>query len=199
MDPTAAAGIRLLSIQVGQARALQVGGRTVRTAIAKQAVAGPVAVTPLGLQGDEQVDLSVHGGLSKALYALPSEHLSWWAAQRRAAGVSMFDEAIAPGMLGENLSLQGLSEQEVWIGDVLQAGDVVLRVTEPRQPCSKFSAVMGYPQAAREMVLSGRSGFYLAVEQPGLLQAGQVLQLRPGARDTSIATALRQNARKHLR
>ena len=199
MASSAIPEIRLLSIQVGQARALQVGGRTLRSAIGKQRVAGPVAVTALGLQGDEQVDLSVHGGLSKALYAMPSEHLPWWAARRRAAGVSMFDEPIAPGLLGENLSLQGLTEDEVWVGDVLQGDEVVLRVTEPRQPCAKFCAVMGYPHAAREMVQSGRSGFYLAVEQPGRLQAGEVLRLRPGARETSIASALAHKAWKHLR
>ena len=191
--------LRLLSIQVGRSRALQVSGRTVHSAIAKQPVAGPVAVTALGLQGDEQVDLSVHGGLSKAVYALPSEHLPWWAAQRRAAGVSLFDEAIPPGMLGENLSLLGVNEEDVYIGDVLDFGDVVLRVTEPRQPCSKFCAVMGYPLAAREMVHRGRCGFYLAVERPGHLLAGQHFEVRPGARNTSIAQALGQKARKHLR
>ena len=190
---------RVLSVQVGTSRLLRVGGRTLRSAIGKHAVAGPVAVGPLGLAGDEQNDLSVHGGLSKAVYALPSEHLAWWAAQRQAAGVSLFEESIAAGTLGENLSLQGLTEAQVFIGDTLHFAQVVLRVTEPRQPCAKFNAVMGYDLAARQMVQSGRCGFYLAVEQAGWLSAGETFEVRPGARTTSIAQALAHKAWKHLR
>ncbi len=190
---------RVLSVQVGTARLLRVGDRTLRSAIAKHPVEGPVAVGPLGLAGDEQNDLSVHGGLSKAVYALPSEHLAWWSAQRQAAGVSLFDEPIAAGALGENLSLQGLTETQVFIGDTLHFPHVVLRVTEPRQPCAKFNAVMGYALAARQMVQSGRCGFYLAVEQAGPLCAGESFEVRPGARTTSIAQALAHKAWKHLR
>ena len=190
---------RVLSVQVGTSRLLRVGDRNLRSAIAKQPVEGPVAVGPLGLAGDEQNDLSVHGGLSKAVYALPSEHLAWWRAQRQAAGVSLFDEPIAAGTLGENLSLQGLTEAQVFIGDTLHFPHVVLRVTEPRQPCAKFNAVMGYELAARQMVQSGRCGFYLAVEQAGPLSAGESFEVRPGARTTSIAQALAHKAWKHLR
>ena len=191
---------RVFSVQVGTSRFLRVGERTLRSAIRKQPVDGPVEVGPLGLAGDEQNDLSVHGGLSKAVYALPVQHLAWWSAWRREAGVSLFDEAIAPGQLGENLSLQGLDEQQVCIGDRLQfLGGVVLRVTEPRQPCAKFNAVIGDAQAGRAMVQSGRCGFYLAVEQPGLLQAGECFTVQPGARQTSIAQALQHKAFKHLR
>jgi len=82
---------RLISLQVGTSRFLRVGERTLRSAIRKQPLAGPVMVGPLGLAGDEQNDLSVHGGLSKAVYALPHQHLAWWSARRQAAGVSLFD------------------------------------------------------------------------------------------------------------
>ena len=166
--------------------------------MAKGAVSGPVAVGPLGLAGDEQADLSVHGGLSKAVYALPSEHLAWWQQQRQARGVTLFDEALAPGYLGENLSLQGLSEHEVFIGDILRFDEVTLRVTQPREPCSKFNAVMGYAQAAKDMVQSSRSGFYLTVDVAGLLRAGESFELLPGPRATSIAQALGYKSRKHL-
>lgn len=190
----------MVSVQVGSSRFLRVGQRTLRSAIRKQPVEGPVSVAALGLAGDEQNDLSVHGGLSKALYALPAQHLAWWSAWRDQQGVSLFDEAIAPGQLGENLSLEGLDEQKVFIGDRLQfAGCVVLRITEPRQPCAKFNAVIGDAQAAGAMVLSGRCGFYLAVEQAGSLQAGEVFSVQPGARQTSVAQALQHKAFKHLR
>jgi MOSC domain-containing protein YiiM len=189
---------RLLSIQTGKVRPLRVGERTLMSAIGKTSVEGPVAVGPLGLAGDEQADLSVHGGLSKAIYALPSEHLAWWQQQRQARGVTLFDEALVPGYLGENLSLQGLSEHEVFIGDILRFEQVTLRVTQPREPCSKFNAVMGYAQAAKDMVQSSRSGFYLAVDVAGLLRAGESFELLPGPRATSIAQALGYKARKHL-
>jgi len=176
-----------------------VGGRKLVSAIGKTTVAGPIEVGVLGLAGDEQADLSVHGGLGKAVYALPSEHLSWWQAQRQAQGVTMFDEALAPGFLGENLSLQGVLEQDLFVGDRLDFGDVVLRVTQPREPCGKFNAVMGYAQAAKDMVQSGRCGFYLAVDQPGHLQAGASFQIIPGQRSVSVAQALQHKAWKHLR
>jgi len=189
---------RLLSIQTGKVRPLRVGERTLMSAIGKSPVDGAVTVGPLGLAGDEQADLSVHGGLSKAVYALPSEHLAWWQQQRQARGVTLFEETLAPGYLGENLSLQGLLEHEVFIGDILRFEEVTLRVTQPREPCSKFNAVMGYAQAAKDMVQSSRSGFYLAVDVAGLLRAGEPFELLPGPRATSIAQALGHKARKHL-
>ncbi len=176
-----------------------VGGRTLVSAIGKTAVSGPVDVGVLGLAGDEQADLSVHGGLSKAVYALPSEHLPWWQAQRQTHSATMFDETLPPGRLGENLSLEGLLEEDLFIGDSLDFGDVVLRVTQPREPCGKFNAVMGYALAAKDMVQSGRCGFYLAVEQPGRLQAGASFKVIPGPRSVSIAQALQHKAWKHLR
>jgi MOSC domain-containing protein YiiM len=153
----------------------------------------------LGLAGDEQADLSVHGGLSKAVYALPSEHLPWWQAQRQAQGATMFEEPLAPGYLGENLSLQGVREQDLFVGDRLDFGSVVLRVTQPREPCGKFNAVMGYAGAAKDMVQSGRCGFYLAVDQIGTLQAGASFRLIRGSGNTRIAEALQHKAWKHLR
>ncbi|PUE38791.1 MOSC domain-containing protein [Limnohabitans sp. Hippo3] len=201
MPPSSPPGFSgtLLAIQTGRVRPLVVGGRKLMSAIGKTTVAGPIEVGVLGLAGDEQADLSVHGGLGKAVYALPSEHLPWWQAQRQAQGVTMFDEALAPGFLGENLSLQGVLEQDLFVGDCLDFGDVVLRVTQPREPCGKFNAVMGYAQAAKDMVQSGRCGFYLAVDQPGRLQAGASFQIIPGQRSVSVAQALQHKAWKHLR
>ena len=188
------------SVHIGQVRPLKVGERVIRSAITKQAVSVPVQVAALGLHGDEQEDLSVHGGVRKAVYALPRQHLAWWRAQRQQAVASLFDEPIEPGQLGENLSLEGVDEQTVFIGDALHfSGGVVLRVTEPRQPCSKFNAIMGYERAGKDMVLSGRCGFYLAVERAGHLQAGEIFTVQPGPRETSIASALQHKARKHLR
>jgi len=196
---TAVLSGQLLAIQTGQVRPLMVGGRKLVSAIGKTTVSGLIEVGVLGLVGDEQADLSVHGGLSKALYALPSEHLPWWQAKRQAQGATMFEEPLAPGYLGENLSLQGVLEQDLFVGDHVDFGDVVLRVTQPREPCGKFNAVMGYDLAAKDMVQSGRCGFYLAVDQAGRLQAGASFQIIPGQRSVSVAQALQHKAWKHLR
>lgn len=191
-------GTCVRSIQIGRVQPLMVGGRKTMSAIGKAPQQGPVSVGPLGLAGDEQADLSVHGGLSKAVYALPAEHLAWWQTQRQSRGVTLFEETLSPGYLGENLSLQGVLEAEVFIGDVLQFSQVTLRVTQPREPCGKFNAVMGYAQAAKDMVQSARCGFYLAVDVPGRMQAGETFELLPGPRAISVAQALAYKARKHL-
>nr|WP_315427741.1 MOSC domain-containing protein [uncultured Albidiferax sp.] len=187
------------SVNVGHAHRLQAGGRRVLSAIGKQAVASAVAVRALGLEGDEQADLRVHGGLDKAVYAYPAEHYGFWQARRQAIGASLFKETLPPGYVGENLSLQGLLETDVWIGDSLHFPDCSLRVTEPRQPCFKFNAVMGYADAARDMRLQGCCGFYLAVLRPGSIQTGQAFTIEPGPRALSIPAAFGGQRAPHLR
>ena len=155
------------------------------TGIHKQPVQGPVQVNRLGLEGDEQADLTVHGGLTKAVYAYPSEHYAFWAAQRLAA--LKREAPLPPGSIGETLTLQGIVESEIWVGDRLRIGGALLEVTEPRQPCFKFNAKMGFSHAAKMMVQAGNSGFYLRVVEPGVLQAGDAVTLLPGPRQTSIA------------
>ena len=191
--------MRLLSINTGTVGPLQVRHRRFSSAIGKRARDAAVAVGPLGLDGDEQADPSVHGGLAKAVYAYPVEHLPFWQERRREAGVSLFDEELPPGFVGENLSISGLLETETWVGDRLVFPDAVLRVTAPREPCFKFNAVMGLPDAGRLMVEALCSGFYLAVEQAGSLCAGQAFELRPGARGLRISDALAARRLKHLR
>ena len=189
----------VLSVNIGTARRLQTQGRSVLSAIGKRAVQGAVPVGRLGLLGDEQADLSVHGGLSKALYAYPFEHYAYWQTQRRVHNVSLFDEVLPHGFLGENLTLEGLLESDVWIGDELHFPQCIVRVTEPRQPCFKFNASMGYPQASRDMVAALCSGFYLAVDEPGPIASGEVFTLVPGKRGLSVAEAFGAKRIRHLR
>jgi MOSC domain-containing protein YiiM len=172
-----------------------INGRKVLTAIAKTAVAGPVAVGPLGLAGDEQADLSVHGGLAKAVYAYPSEHLPFWQTVRAQAQAALWDETLAPGAMGENLLLQGLREQDLWVGDRLVLPGCVLVVSEPRQPCFKFGAAMGFAQAVKLMAQSGFCGSYLAVLHPGQVQAGDAIQLEPGPREVNLRDLFRARVR----
>ena len=212
--------MRLLSVNIGGARPLRIGGRNTLTAIGKAPVAGPVAVGRLGLQGDEQADPSVHGGLDKALYAYPVEHLSYWQMQYPhapplrgslppagadspwggpAANLRLFDEPLPPGFMGENLSIEGLLETEVWIGDELHFPDCVLRVTAPREPCFKFNAVMGPNTAGRLMMERLCPGFYLAVVQPGRIDAGQPFTLVPGTRGLRVSEAFAAKRLRHQR
>lgn len=154
------------------------------TGIHKQPVTGLVNVKRLGLDGDEQADLTVHGGLDKAVYAYPSEHYEFWARQRLA--VLKREEPLPPGSMGENLTLKGLLEDQVWVGDRLAIGGTLLEITEPRSPCYKFAAKMGFAHAVKMMVQSGATGFYLRVVREGALQAGDAITLSPGPREVSI-------------
>jgi MOSC domain-containing protein YiiM len=190
---------QVVAVCVGAAVPRLMGGRRVLSGIGKAPVAGAVAVGRLGLAGDEQADLSVHGGLDKAVYACAVEHGAWWQAQRRHHGATLFDEPLPPGFLGENLALRGVREHDIWIGDELHLPDCVLRVTAPREPCFKFTTVMGYAQAARDMVAASASGFYLAVVQPGTVAAGQTFTVVPGPRGLSVAQAFAAKRVKHLR
>lgn len=210
--------IRILQVCTGRARPVQIQGRSHLSAIHKQPVAGPVAVGMLGLEGDEQADLSVHGGLAKAVYAYPSEHLPFWQTVRAQARVALWDEPLAPGLLGENLLLEGVLERDLWVGDRLRvrrapagtaaaaggpvggaeapAGGCLLVVSEPRQPCFKFGAAMGFAQAAKLMTQSGFCGSYLAVLEPGTVQAGDHVELEPGPREVGLLELFRARARR---
>ncbi len=186
--------MKLLSVSVARAAPHETQGHRYSTALYKQPVAGPVGVAPLGLAGDEQADLSVHGGLGKAVYAYPSEHLPFWQTVRAQAGVADWNTAVSPSLLGANLLLQGVLEDGLWIGDKLHFSSAepgghagcVLGVSEPRFPCNKFNHAMGFKQAARLMQRSGYCGAYLAVLVPGTLQAGDTLRLEAGPREVNL-------------
>jgi len=181
----------VISVNTGRTRQVTIGTRCVATAYGKTPLAGPVAVRALGLEGDEQADLSVHGGLSKALYAYPSEHYPFWQTVRAQARVSLWDEPLPPGMMGENLTLEGLLEQDVCVGDVLRFPDCELAVSEPRFPCFKFNAAMGFDQASKLMTANGWCGFYLSVRVAGTLRAGESFELAHGPREVGIAELFR--------
>ena len=178
--------MRILSVNLARSRMHQIQGQPVASAIGKRQVNGPVALGPLGLAGDEQADQSVHGGLSKALYAYPVQHYPFWQGVRAQASVAPADAALPHGFLGENLSVEGLDEATMWIGDRWRLPGCVLAVSEPRYPCFKFNAVMGFKQAAKLMGQSGWCGGYLAVIEPGQIQAGDVIEVLPGPREVNI-------------
>lgn len=188
--------MRVLSVNVAAATPWRVGGREVLSAIGKRPVEGRVAVGRLGLAGDEQADPTVHGGLSKAVYAYPAQHLAFWRTVRAQARVAGWDDPVPPGLVGENLLLDGVAEGTLWVGDLLRFPDCVLAVSEPRNPCDKFAAAMGFPQAVRLMQQSGYCGAYLTVIETGTVAAGDPFTLEPGPREVGILELFRA---RHVR
>jgi MOSC domain-containing protein YiiM len=166
--------------------------RRVVSAIRKTPVDAPVAVATLGLDGDEQVDLSVHGGQDKAVYVYPAEHYPFWETVCGQAGRA---GPLPHGSLGENLTVSGLLEQRVWVGDRLRVGGAELVVTQPRSPCYKFNAHLGFDWATKMMVQSGYTGFYCAVVRPGEIAAGDEIDVIAGERAVSIEQAHRLKTR----
>jgi len=186
--------MQLVSVNTARIeRFVATNGETLESAIRKRARDGRVAVGPLGLDGDEQANPRYHGGPAKAVYAYPQEHYAVWAAMRAQAQV---DGALQPGDLGENLTITGLLETRVWQGDVLRFPDCEFIVSEPRQPCFKFNAHMGFSHAAKMMAQSGYCGFYLAVKCEGSLAAGETFELLPGPREVGIAELFKAKMRK---
>lgn len=183
-------------VSINTARAehfVATSGQALDSAIRKRPREGRVAVRPLGLEGDEQADPSVHGGLAKAVYAYPQEHYAFWQTVR---GQAKVDGPLQPGDCGENLTLAGLLENRVWVGDLLRFPDCELVVSEPRYPCFKFNAHMGFNQAAKLMTQSAWCGFYLAVRREGTIAAGERFELIAGPREVGIVELFKAKTRK---
>jgi MOSC domain-containing protein YiiM len=188
--------MQVLSVNVGRATRWAIDGRDVLSAIGKRTVPGAVSVRSLGLEGDEQADPTVHGGLAKAVYAYPVEHFTFWQTVRAQARAADREAPVTPGLLGENLTLQGLTEDQLWVGDRLVLPGCVLAVSEPRFPCFKFNAAMGFTQAAKLMVQSGFCGAYLGVVDAGELRAGDPIRLEPGPREINLRELFRARMRR---
>ena len=161
--------MRIISVNVGLPREIQWRGKTVRTSIFKEPVSGSVKVRTLNLEGDQQSDLTVHGGVNMAVYAYPSEHYSYWRDELPEATLTW-------GAFGENLTIEGLLEDIVNIGDKFRIGSAEFTVTQPRIPCYKLGIRLGRDDIVKRFLHSGRTGFYLAVTQEGQLSAGDAIE-----------------------
>lgn len=176
--------MQVLSVNVSIAKRLRHGDREIETGIDKQAVTGPVSVATGGLAGDVQVDRKHHGGIDKAVYVYTEENRRYWAEQR--------NEAVSPpGRFGENLTVTGMPDGNVHIGDVFAIGSTVLQVTQPRVPCHKLGIQFGEPEFVGAFLVSGRAGFYLRVLEEGIVEAGDMIRLvRPDPASVSIRDAM---------
>jgi MOSC domain-containing protein YiiM len=173
----------VLSVQVGRPAPLPWRGRAISTAIVKTPVDGPRRLTRDGFEGDEQADLTVHGGPDKAACAYASEHIPAW--QER------LGTELPPGAFGENLTLRGILEPEVHIGDVFGLGTARGQVSQPRGPCFKLAARWGEKALPAEMARAGVSGWYFRVLEEGEVQAGDGLDLVDRSTDVPVTEVMR--------
>lgn len=172
--------MRLLSVNVSRPKEVHHRGRTVLTGIFKEPVMARVMVRRTNLDGDGQADLSAHGGVHKAVYAYPFEHYEHW---QRELGRPAFGF----GQFGENLTVEGLVEEETWIGDVFRIGGAVVEVSQPRVPCFKLGIRMRDDTFPKKFLRSRKVGFYLRVSEEGGVGAGDEIELlRRGAGGVSV-------------
>lgn len=162
--------MRVVSVNVGLPKPLVWDGHQVLSGIFKEPVDGRIVAGKLNMDGDRQADLSVHGGIDKAVYAYPIEHYDFW--RSTIAGV-----VLPPGSFGENLTVEGLTEENIFVGDCLRIGTAELIVTQPRTPCYKLAAKFGSISIVRQFLESGFSGFYLAVLREGDIGKGDAIHL----------------------
>jgi MOSC domain-containing protein YiiM len=183
--------MKLLSVNVGLPREIEWKEKVVRTSIFKRPVQGRVQVGQLNLEGDQQSDLSVHGGIDKAVYAYPSEHYSFW--RRELPGMDL-----AWAVFGENFTTEGLLEETVRIGDRFRVGSAEFVVTQPRMPCFKLGIRFDRSDIVKRFLQSGRTGFYLAVLREGEVTAGDAIELlnrdEHGVTVADIVNLYRQDA-----
>lgn len=151
--------MEIISICVGPAKTIPWRGEAVSTAIFKTPVEG-AAIGTLGLDGDQQADLAVHGGPDKAVYAYSADHYPWW--KERLAGVEL-----PYGAFGENLTITGFDDTLICIGDVYRAGEALLLAVQPRLPCSKLALRFNDPGMVKRFAQSHRLGVYFRVVKPG--------------------------------
>lgn len=176
--------MKVLSVNRALPRTVVVNGKEVPTGIYKEPVSGSIPVGRLGLEGDGQADHSVHGGPYQAVYAYPVEHYDHW--QKELGGA-----ALDPGTFGENLTVSGLMETEVCIGDVHRMGDLVLQVTCERIPCFKLGHKLNRPNILKPFLQSGRSGFYYRVVTEGEISPGTPIEvLERDARGVTVRALL---------
>jgi len=168
--------VKLISLNVARPRLTIYKGATINTGIFKKPVSGRIALRTLNLDGDQQADLSVHGGPYKAVYAYPSEHYAYWRQE-------LHGTELPWGMFGENFTTEGLSEDELHVGDRFRIGSSVLMLRQPRMPCYKLAAKFQRDDMIERLLVSRRSGFYFSVEQEGEVDNGDSFELISQNRD----------------
>lgn len=161
--------MKLLSVNVSQPKEVSYNGKRIKTGIFKEPLSGRTMMRRLNIDGDGQGDLSVHGGVHKAVYIYPIEHYDYWKQE-------LDRDDLTYGKFGENLTVEGMSEDTVHIGDIFRVGEALVEVSQPRVPCFKLGIKMGNPQIVKPFLESKRVGFYVRVLEEGEVGAGDVIK-----------------------
>ena len=161
--------MRVASVNISPVRHVEYRGHAISTGIFKRPVAGRIMARELGLDGDAQADRGCHGGPDMAVYAFTQENYEYWAKE-------LGRSDLHDGKFGENLTVTGMPESEVCIGDRFRIGEAVVEVSIPRAPCSKLAMVMDDPEFPKRFLESLDVGFYLRVVREGLLGAGDAIE-----------------------
>jgi len=161
--------MKVLSVNVGLPRKVLYNGQIINTAIFKDPVKGPIMLRKLNLDGDRQSDLTVHGGIDKAIYSYPIEHYNYWRKQ-------FPDMDLTWGMFGENFTTEGLLEDVVNVGDQFEIGSAKLVATQPRMPCYKLGVRFGRMDVIRRFMTSGRPGIYFKILKEGEVKTGDKIK-----------------------
>ncbi len=173
--------MKIVSLNAGLPRSVRSGDRDVTTGIFKSAVTGTRMMRRLNLDGDGQADLENHGGVDKAVYAYPSEHYEFW--RKELPGMEL-----PPGIFGENLTTEGLREEDAGIGDHYRIGRAVVMVRQPRIPCYKLGVRFGRDDMAKRFLASERCGIYFSVVEEGPVGAGDAIErIQRGTHGLTIA------------
>ncbi len=176
--------MKLISVNVSKPKPITYGGKIIHTGIFKEPVSGTVMLRKNNIDGDGQADLKVHGGTYKAIYGYPIEHYSHWKQVLKRVDLTF-------GQFGENLTVEGMLEEEVHIGDVFQIGsDVELQITQPRVPCFKLGYKMGMPEFPKQFLESRRVGFYFRVLAEGKITAGDTISHLKSAEEQMSVTEI---------
>jgi MOSC domain-containing protein YiiM len=162
--------MKVLSVNVGLPKNVLFNGQIITTAIFKDPVNGPIILRKLNLDGDKQADLTVHGGIDKAVYSYPEEHYYYWRKQ-------FPNMDLGWGMFGENFTTEGLLEDAVNVGDQFQIGSAKLVATQPRMPCYKLGVRFGRMDVIRKFMTSGRPGIYFKVLTEGEIKIDDKIKL----------------------
>ncbi len=172
--------MQLISINVGQSQEIEYGGRTFSTAIFKYPQEGRLAVGEEGIEGDQQADRKNHGGRDKALLVYAHDYYDEWS--------NLLNRSdLRPGMFGENLTISGLTDDRVRVGDTLRVGGITVQVSQPRSPCYKLSARLNDSTVLQKYVKRGMVGFYVRVLEPGTVGAGdEVTYLQRAERSMTV-------------
>jgi len=161
--------MKVLSVHVGSLQEMLRNGKKIQTGIFKQPTEGPIEVKRLGLEGDQQANKKLHGGIYKAICVYPSEHYDLWKEELGKPDLSFGD-------FGENLTTFGLMEGDICLGDRLRIGSVEIVVTQPREPCITLNARLDTKDLSARICKSGRSGFYFSVMKEGIIKNGDSIE-----------------------